>query len=456
MRNLPVPKEDSFDESFEKDSAMRIEELELECELLEDKLGKERDNYQKLTSVDASTKKKPHFNQSFTDQVPVSALPYFSINDSFVLQDNASYLLTIECEAPIDCVLFQSEIQFDLIDCERNSAVISFSDNQHSSFYNSNVQSGSFSNNQILATFRCQANTTRLDLKISSIEGQFGQFKAYVLTKVTPKSCQVRNYTIKALSLHKRKYFGTDKKDDQSHEPDDDRTKTDLFKNTNSFVISGQFSLNEAYSWLCFTLPEIPDKINNLMGDNRIEFTFQSTLVGTYLKLELNEGRMYFESDNVSTISILKDFITREATRRSVPVELKLDLNRSTVNVVLTAIYMKLKVLIKHRNNVKLKDAIQEIETIDKEIALKMSRELDENDEKLVELGLKGDQNELDRLYGLITDLFIDYEKLNGNNTKMNLFKSKLPEMISLIETYVGDDHNVDIFIQKITQFWQF
>jgi Bardet-Biedl syndrome 7 protein len=347
-----------------------------------------------------------------------------------------------------------------LVDSERNSAVVSFNDNQHSSFFNSKIHNSYANSNQILATFRCQANTCRLEIKISSIEGQYGQFKAYILTKITPKSAQTRNYTIKALSLHKRKYFESKSKNDQIDEDGERKTLNNEFKlNTNSFVITGQFSLAEAYSWLYYVLPEIPDKISpSMSNENLVEFTFQSTLVNTYLKIQLTECRMYFESDNVSTISILKDFLTREATKRSIPVQLKLDLNRSTVNFVLTAIYAKLRVLIKHCNNLKLKVAIQEIETIDKAIAMKMSKEFDANEEKLKELGLRGDQNELERFYGLITDLFIDFEKLNGNNTKnmINIFKSKINEMIALTENYLSDEYNVEIFIQKITEFWHF
>ena len=87
-----------------------------------------------------------------------------------------------------------------------------------------------------------------------------------------------------------------------------------------------------------------------------------------------------------------------------------------------------------------------------------MAKELEESKDKLAELGLRGDQNELDRFYGLITDLFIDYEKVNGNNTNnmINIFKPKIDEMVSLIESYTGDEYNVDIFIQKICEFWRF
>ena len=70
---------------------------------------------------------------------------------------DASYLLTLEVEIAIDAVIIQSDIPLDLIDCERNSAVISFNEKTSSP--------------QVLVTFRCQANTTRLEIKIRSIEG---------------------------------------------------------------------------------------------------------------------------------------------------------------------------------------------------------------------------------------------------------------------------------------------
>lgn len=41
---------------------------------------------------------------------------------------DASYILTIEVPAPIDNILLQSEVPIDLLDVEKNSAVISFSE----------------------------------------------------------------------------------------------------------------------------------------------------------------------------------------------------------------------------------------------------------------------------------------------------------------------------------------
>lgn len=41
---------------------------------------------------------------------------------------DASYNLTIEVPAPIDNILLQSEVPVDLLDVEKNSAVVSFSE----------------------------------------------------------------------------------------------------------------------------------------------------------------------------------------------------------------------------------------------------------------------------------------------------------------------------------------
>lgn len=43
--------------------------------------------------------------------------------------------------------------------------------------------------------------------QIRSIEGQYGTLQAYVTPRIQPKTCQVRQYHIKPLSLHQRTHF---------------------------------------------------------------------------------------------------------------------------------------------------------------------------------------------------------------------------------------------------------
>ena len=58
------------------------------------------------------------------------------------------------------------------------------------------------SGNILLATYRCQANTTRLEIKIRTIEGQYGTMLAYVTPRLQPKVFWIH----KGLSLVDR-YF---------------------------------------------------------------------------------------------------------------------------------------------------------------------------------------------------------------------------------------------------------
>ena len=67
-----------------RDTALRIEALREECDKLEQKLAQERERYQELTSKGPS-------EEGETD-VAVSALPYFAINDSFILQEGMYHL----------------------------------------------------------------------------------------------------------------------------------------------------------------------------------------------------------------------------------------------------------------------------------------------------------------------------------------------------------------------------
>lgn len=43
-------------------------------------------------------------------------------------REDASYVVTIEVESPIDTILVQSDVPVDLLDVEKNSAVVSFSE----------------------------------------------------------------------------------------------------------------------------------------------------------------------------------------------------------------------------------------------------------------------------------------------------------------------------------------
>jgi Bardet-Biedl syndrome 7 protein len=232
------------------------------------------------------------YQSTLSSAKALSQLKMFQINDKFELsRDDASYTLSIEAEVPIDNVLIQCDIPIDLLDSDKNACVLSHSE--------CDINDGNF----LLVTYRCQINTTRLDIKIRTIEGQHGLMQAYVTSRIQPKNCLVKQYVIKPLSLHQR-----------SHVIDEKRP-------TNKLKLSGSFSLAEMHSWVHYCVPELPEKPP---AENEANYYFINTFLGTQLEINYRQNEAVFKSENVSTISILKDVISKKATDKKVVLNISL------------------------------------------------------------------------------------------------------------------------------------
>lgn len=68
------------------------------------------------------------------------------------------------------------------------------------------------------------------------------------------------------------------------------------------------------------SLPEVPEKLPP--GDSS-ELFFQNVLIGTALKCDYGKGFAKFSSDNVTTIAILMDVLSKEMTKKRIKLEMK-------------------------------------------------------------------------------------------------------------------------------------
>lgn len=383
----PVHKESGPGEELRLNQEMqnKLSSLRTELEQLQVKVTQEREKYQQSSQ---SSKAK-------------SAVPSFSINDKFTLnKDDASYSLILEVQTAIDNVLIQSDVPIDLLDVDKNSAVVSFSSCDSES-----------SDNFLLATYRCQANTTRLELKIRSIEGQYGTLQAYVTPRIQPKTCQVRQYLIKPLSLHQR-----------THCMDRDRPM-------NTLTLTGQFSFAEVHSWVVFCLPEVPEKPP---AGECVTFYFQNTFLDTQLESTYRKGEGVFKSDNISTISILKDVLSKEATKKKINLNISYEINEMSVKHTLELIHPKLEYQLLLAKKVQLIDALKELQVHEgnTDFLIPEYRCILEEADRLQE-EYKKQPAHLERLYGMITDLFIDKFKFKGTNVK-----TKVPLLLEILDSY--------------------
>jgi len=89
----------------------------------------------------------------------------------------------------------------------------------------------------------------------------------------------------------------------------------------NTLTLRGNFSQGEMHSWISKCLPEVPGKVN--ANDENV-LIFKNVFIGSFLVCKYYKGEAEFKSDNVSTISILKDFITKEATTKHIKIELSM------------------------------------------------------------------------------------------------------------------------------------
>ena len=270
--------------------------LAVASEQLQQAVSKEREKYQA---------------QAVSSLGGMSAIPKISVKDKMTLnQTDASYILSLECQTAIDNILLHSDVPVDLLDIEKNSAVVSYSACK--------PEEGNF----LLATYRCQANTTRIEIKIRTIEGQYGRLTAYLTPRLQPKCCQVQTYRIRPLSLHMRTHT------------------VDINRPQNILTLRGQFSIGEIHSWVSFCLPEVSEKVP---ANNSATVSFISTFLDTILLCEYSKGSGVFKSDNISTISILKDFLTKEATKKRIQLDISCEVNDQSVVETLHLVHPKLE-----------------------------------------------------------------------------------------------------------------
>ncbi|KAK4304694.1 hypothetical protein Pmani_023378 [Petrolisthes manimaculis] len=381
-----------------QDSKQKIQRLRDEIDDLQQRVLKERDQYQAATQ------------STFPG---ISAVPFFSVNDKMSLSRNdASYLLSLEVQTAIDNVLLQSDVPIDLLDVEKNSAVVSYS--------TCDPESGNF----LLATYRCQANTTRLEVRIRTIEGQYGTLQAYITPRLQPKCCQVRQYKIKPLSLHSRVH------------------SFDSTRPYNTLVLRGQFTLPEIHAWVVFCLPELPERTP---ATTQAEFTFISTFLDTQLHCVYSAGEAIFKSDNISTISILKDVLTKEATRKKVRLDISCEVSEDSVVHALHLLHPRLEAQLMLAKQVSLIEALRELgchEADTSFLSPEYQHILDNADS--LQAQYRKQPCHLERLYGMITDLYIDKFKFKGVNVK-----SQVPHLLEILDNYGS------LSIQHLVNFFQ-
>ncbi|KAF5402095.1 hypothetical protein PHET_04591, partial [Paragonimus heterotremus] len=309
--------------------------------------------------------------------------------------------------------------------------------------------------NAVLTTFRCQANTTHLTLYLRTVEGQFGVLRVYVAPRSDrPIACKQLEFLIRPLSIHRRTH---------TFPQDSERP-------LNRLTLSGRFSLAEMHQWVQFCLPETPDKPPIVMeettevkeaveaeDEENVRLIYESTFIGSKLECCYKKQKATFRSDNISTIAILKDVLTKEATKRKIILSLDIDIHPDSVEYMLRTIHPKLESLIVLTRKVGLIAPLQELVSSQSHkfssSGTKMERNTTRGDNPLpgslpadyaaiwreassLQALYKQHPCTLERLYGCIIDLYIDKYRFQGIDVK-----ARVPGLMKLLKHY--DFHHI-------------
>mmetsp|Transcript_16876 Transcript_16876/g.20317 ORF Transcript_16876/g.20317 Transcript_16876/m.20317 type:complete len:715 (+) Transcript_16876:403-2547(+) len=346
----------------------KIKLLRREIEVLRERVEKEREKYSKVSD----------------DLIAVNNT--FHVNDKFVLDpSDASYFLTVETPMPIFTVALQSDVPVELLEMDSNVAILSVSPMR--------PEDGNF----CIATYRCQDSSNRLEIKLRVVEGHYGNIQAFIIPRISPKTCQACVYRIKPLCLQQR----VQKVDDK--------------KVLNELKITGSFSLAEMHAWVAFCLPEVPSRAP---GDE-VTYCFESVLLKTILICKYKAGEGVFRSDSITTLAILKEGITKEATARKTRITLSFDLKEECVTTFMHLMDPKLQFQLSLTKKMQMIEALKEVKMQEEDVSFLDPSYLEilENADQVEKL-FKQQPRQLEYLHGIVKDLFIDYHKFKGSNVK--------------------------------------
>mmetsp|Transcript_628 Transcript_628/g.2088 ORF Transcript_628/g.2088 Transcript_628/m.2088 type:complete len:729 (-) Transcript_628:128-2314(-) len=336
----------------------------------------------------------------------ISVNDTFRINDKFVLNaDDASYTLTLETPMPIFTVAVQSDVPLDLLDTENNGAIVSRSPPE--------PENGNF----CMATYRCQESSNRIEVRLRGVEGQYGTLQVFVVPRISPKTCSVCQYKIKPLCLQQR------------------LQSVDEGVPLNELRISGDFKMQEIHGWVAFCLPDVPSRPP---GEDA-SYCFRSSLLGTVLLCQYRGGEGVFRSDSITSLAILKEAITKEATARKTQIKSSFELDDGSLPHMCRLIDPKLRYQLSLTQKVKLIEALQEMKVQEEDVSFldpSYSEILDNH--AAIEKEFKQQPRQLEYLHGIVKDLYIDWHRFKGQNVK-----HKIGQLEEVLRHYTLEDLTV-------------
>ena len=185
-------------------------------------------------------------------------------------------------------------------------------------------------------------------------------------------------------------------------------------------MFSGNISITLLHDWIQTILPDIPPRISD--DTTHCCYTYKNIFTDATTICQFSRNELSIESESASTIAIFKENITRIANFRRVQLEETISPFPPSVASFLSLVRPKLDYQISLARKMEIVDSIQEITMQESDTSWLPSEYKDILvNQELIRKEFKLRLKSLEYLSGIITDLYVDWNRLNGKDAKKNL-----------------------------------
>ena len=144
------------------------------------------------------------------------------------------------------------------------------------------------------------------------------------------------------------------------------------------------------------------------------------------------KGQASFQSDSLTTLAIVKQVVTKEATDRKIQIQIQVDTDESTVTTLLKRIDPMLRYQFSLANKVKLVDTLKEVKMQEPDIDFLAAEYVEILEtEETIKRELTEQPGRLQFLYSIVIDLYVDNAKFKGQNVT-----TQVPQLQRVLQDY--------------------
>lgn len=267
-----------------------MSDTEKEVQALTNLLNKNKEEYEKPQN----TTSLPTSKNSFKLNIRFTLIPKESV-----------FQLLLDSEFPIEIVLLHcTKAKLDILEVKTKDVLLNVLEKEI-------MDEETNSHTQFLATFKLKEASHNLEIIVRTYEGITDQISATVIPLNRPKTAQIVQVPIYALSFHKK------------HEPEFEKDLGEVIpldddKIVNQLIIEGM-SNNEMNQILHLIIPNIPSVLKNETS----KYVLRSTFINTLVEISISKSRTEIRSVFLSTLMTLKEQITIEANTRKKEIQFK-------------------------------------------------------------------------------------------------------------------------------------